>query len=86
MGYKPEDMISDKDNYFTANGKTIRKGTRAAALANAEIFESNTSSDKEKKDAFDTIKELAPTLIAFGLTKFLTWKNVEIQKIFDDLK
>lgn len=82
MAFKPENMISDEQSYFEKNGKTIRKGTMAAALANAEIIESQHSSDAEKQKAFNALEELAPILIAFGLTKFLTWKNPQIQKIF----
>ena len=86
MVFKPEDMISDEQSYFEKNGKSIRKGTMAAALANAEIIESQHSSNEEKKTAFNALKELAPILIAFGLTRFLTWKNPTIQKIFDEKK
>jgi len=87
MPYKskrPEDMIADDQSYFEAGGKTIRKGTMAAALANAEIIESLDANTAEKQAAFDTLKELAPVLKAFGLSKFLTWKNKKIQEIFDE--
>ena len=80
---KPEDMIADDKSHFEKGGKTIRKGTMAAALANAEIIESVDATAEEKQKAMETIKELAPILKAFGLTKFLTWKNPKIQAIFD---
>lgn len=84
MAYKPEDLIPDEKNHFEANGKKIRKGTMAAAIANAEIIESTNSSFEEKQKAKEVLKALAPTLKAFGLTKHLTWKNTEIQKLFDE--
>ena len=83
---RPEDMIPDDKSHFEMGGKTIRKGTMAAALANAEIVESPDATTAEKQAAMDTIKELAPVLRAFGLTKFLTWKNPKIQAIFDEME
>ena len=80
---KPEDMISDDKSYFEKDDKFIRKGTMAAALANAEIIESPEATITERNNALEALKELAPTLKAFGLTKFLTWKNTDIQAIFD---
>lgn len=84
MSYTPEDMIPDDKSHVEISGKTIRKGTMAAALANAEIIESPDSTSQEKCDALNAIKELVPALKAFGLVRFLTWKNPEIQAIFDD--
>ena len=80
---KPEDMLSDDENYFEQGGQTIRKGTMAAALANAEIIESSGATATEKQQAMEALQELAPVLKAIGLTKFLTWKNPDIQAIFD---
>ncbi|OGT39699.1 MAG: hypothetical protein A3F12_01665 [Gammaproteobacteria bacterium RIFCSPHIGHO2_12_FULL_38_14] len=83
---RPEDMIPDDKSHFEMGGKTIRKGTMAAALTNAEIVESPDATVAEKQAAMETIKELAPVLKAFGLTKFLTWKNPKIQAIFDEME
>ncbi|MDA7742280.1 hypothetical protein N8865_01540 [Francisellaceae bacterium] len=80
---KPEDMIADDKSHFERDGHVIRKGTMAAALANAEIIESLDATLKEKELALETLGELVPILKAFGLTKFLTWKNQDIQKLFD---
>ncbi len=83
MSYTPEDMIPDDKSHIEMGGKTIRKGTMAAALANAEIIESPDSTPQEKRDALNAIKELAP-MLKLGLTRFLMWKNPEIQAIFDE--
>lgn len=83
---RPEDILPDEQDYFTdQNGNTIRKGTVAAAIANAGIVESNESSGEEKEAALLVIRELAPTLKNFGFNQFLSWKNPQIQKIFDEL-
>ena len=83
MSYTPERMLPDDRNFFEANGKTIRKGTIAAVLANAAVIESDTATQAEKMEALEMLKTLAPTLTAFGLTTFLQWKNPRIQAIFD---
>ena len=79
----PKDMIADNGSYFKKNGKTIRKGTMAATLSNADAFESKETTKEEKQEALKGIEALAPTLKAFGLMKHLRWKNPEIQKIFN---
>ena len=80
----PESMIPDNENYFERHGQRIRKGTMAAAIANAEIIESETAFESDKKEAMETLKNLAPTLNAFGLNKYFYWRNPEIQAIFDE--
>lgn len=84
MGIKAEDIIADHENYAVLNGIRIRKGTMGAALANAEIFTSSDSTETEKNDAMNSLKELAPLLVNLSFCKHLTWKNPEIQKIFDE--
>jgi hypothetical protein len=79
---RPEDVIPDDKSYFEKDGKVIRKGTMAAALANAAIVESADASEAEKQQAMLLLKELAPSLAAIGLTHFLTWKNPQIQELF----
>ena len=83
MGYKPEDILPDDKSYVEKDGQTIRKGSVAAALANAKIVESETASKEDKQAALDNLKELAPTLINFELMDFLQLKNPQIQQIFD---
>ena len=83
MSYLPEDILPDDKNYVEKNGKIIRKGSMAAALANAKIFESPSATPQEKEAALQALTQLAPTLVAFELTHFLQWKNPIIQKIFD---
>ena len=81
---RPEDMLSDTENFFEREGKKIRKGTMAAAVTNADIFESEAATEAEKAEAIKILKELAPTLNAFGLNKHFYWRNKALQAIFDD--
>jgi len=84
MGIKPEDILPDDKNFAELNGITVRKGTVAASLANAEILESTTATEKEKTEALECIKKLIPALVALGLTKHLHWKNPIIQTMIDE--
>lgn len=86
MSYSPEDLLPDDKNHVEMNGTKIRKGTMGAALANAKIIESSDATTEEKQAALIALKQLAPALIAFGLTTFLQWKNPIIQNIFDQVE
>lgn len=85
MSIKPEDILPDHINAVEINGLVARKGTVAAALANAKILASDNKTEEEKNKAKEMIRELAPTLIALELHQHLTWKNPEIQKIIDEI-
>jgi hypothetical protein len=46
----PEEIIPDSDNHaYTSDGRKVRKGTVAAAIACIEVIES-TDSDNDEKD------------------------------------
>ena len=84
MSVRPEDILPDDVSAVEINGIITRKGTVAAALANAKILASNDKTDNEKKKAKEMIRELAPMLVALELHQHVTWKNPEIQKIIDE--
>lgn len=82
---KPADVLPDGVDTTEMNGVRVRKGTIAAVLANAEIFESDDTTDEDKLKAISMIEELAPAVVAIGLCKHVEWKNKKIQYIFDML-
>jgi len=84
MSLKPEDILPDDINSTEINGIKVRKGTIGAALANAKILSSKTSTEIEKSNAKEIIKELAPAMIALELHQHVIWKNLEIQKIIEE--
>ncbi len=84
MAIKPEDMLPDNQDFATANGQRIRKGSMAAAIANATLIDSPDATPAEKQAALDAIRELVPALKAFGLTQVVTWKNPDIQALFEE--
>jgi hypothetical protein len=84
MAIRPEDILPEDINAIEINNIAVRKGTVAAALANAKILASNTASHIEKAKALELIKELAPSLVAMETHRHLTWNNSEIQKIIEE--
>lgn len=80
---KPEDMLSDNQDYAEKNGTRIRKGTMAAALANAEILNSTAASTSEKQAALAAFKTLVPAIKGVCMAESITWKNVELQSLFE---
>jgi len=63
----PENILPNDVNEIEINGIKARKGSVAAALANAKILSLDSSTVNEKTSAKETIKKLAPTLIALEL-------------------
>lgn len=78
---KPEDILPDGIDNAVINGKNVRKGTIAAFLANTDILENLNSSEQEKQEAINTMKELAPAVIAIGLHKHVIFKNSQAEQI-----
>lgn len=76
---KPEDLIPDGVDSILLGGKTIRKGTVAAFLANLDILENPLSTEKQKQDAQNQMRELAPAIIITGLHRHVVFKNAEVE-------
>ncbi|KTC78908.1 hypothetical protein Lche_0928 [Legionella cherrii] len=81
LSIRPEDILPDGVDTALIDGKSIRKGTIAAFLANADIFEHPNSTDKQKEEAIKAMNELAPVVIAVGLHRHVVFKNKEIEQI-----
>jgi len=80
-GVTPQDILPDNLDSKDINGVNVRKGSIAAVLANIDILESSTTSSSEKQLALNTIKELAPAMVALGLAHKVTWKNSQVEAI-----
>lgn len=78
---KPEDVLPDGVDTTAINGKIVRKGTIAAFLANTDIIENQHTTEIQKQEALNTIRELAPAVVATGLHKHVIFKNAHIEKI-----
>jgi hypothetical protein len=77
---RPEDILSEEENYKVISGIRVRKGSIGAALKNASILASTLASSTEKEEARRVLAELAPALVALGMHEHVIWKNPEIQK------
>lgn len=82
----PQDIIPDGLDTTNINGKTIRKGTVAAFLANLTILEDPIASLEQKQLAKKTMEDLAPDVVAVGLCKHVTFKNAEVERMLVDLQ
>ena len=83
---RPEDILPDGIDSTELNGKTVRKGTIAAFLANAEILEDAKVSEEIKQAALTTMKKLAPDVIAIGLHKHVIFKKYVVEQILNEAK
>lgn len=81
----PEDVLPDGLDFTYINGIKARKGSIAAAMANAEIIGSPQATEQEKAAAIIAFKELIPTLKALRLGQFLIWKNPQCQQMMDEV-
>lgn len=82
---KPQDIMPDSVDTIDKAGVTIRKGTMAAVIENAAILTANDATEADKQTALEAIRDLAPALITFGITEHVSWKNPQIQAIFDEV-
>ena len=78
---RPEDILADGADVTEMQGRTVRKGSVAAVVANANVLASSEATEEQKQEALNIITELAPTLAAVGLHEHVVWKNPEIEKI-----
>lgn len=81
---RPEDILPNGIDSTEINGQSIRKGSIAAFLANANILENPLVSDQQKAAAANEMKKLAPAVIAIGLHKHVTFKNSQVEQILID--
>ncbi len=84
MTIKPQDILADNENFATLNQVTIRKGTIAALIGNAEIITSMLSSTAEKEAATKTLISLWAQIKQTSFTKHLKWKNPRINEILGE--
>lgn len=85
MGVAPQDILPDAIDATEIDGVIVRKGTIAAAMANANIIASIDASIAEKQQALNAFITLSPGLVALKVHQHLTWNNPDLQKIIEDL-
>jgi hypothetical protein len=63
---RPEDVLPDTANYADFDGLTIRKGTVAAFLANAQVWLDPQSDAAKRAKAEELMLEAVPALQKLG--------------------
>jgi hypothetical protein len=81
---RPEDVLPDGVDTTVINGKMVRKGTIAAFLANTDILENQQTTEQQRQEALNMMRELAPSVIAIGLHKHVRFKNTQVEQILID--
>lgn len=81
---KPEDILPDGEDFVEIQNQKLRKGTVAAALANASILEDSTATETEKEEALKAIQSVVPALIALKMHQHVLWKNPFIQNMIEE--
>jgi predicted protein tyrosine phosphatase len=80
---RSEDLYPEGADAHCYQGISARKGTVAAVLANIDILEASDSTEEEKKQALEQIKEYAPVFIAIGMHQKVIWNNPQVQELMD---
>ena len=76
----PENILPEDSSYIKKGNLTIRKGTIAAAIANAKLyFEDRT----QNKDNLGELIKLNENLKAIGLYDVFSWKDAELKDILE---
>ena len=78
---KPEDVLKENESYAEFNGSKIRKGTIAAAIANAKLY----LEDRNNKEALKQLMGLKNDLIKVGIYEVLSWKDEELRALLQQI-
>lgn len=81
---KPEDVLSEENNYALLNGLHVRKGTAGAFLANINLLESLKDEPVKQRLVLNMLRELAPAIVAIGFHQHVTFKNPVVEQIIKD--
>ena len=77
ISVKPEDVLRENENYAEFNGAKVRKGTIAAAIANAKLY----LEDHNNVGALQQLMRLKGDLKKVGLYDVLSWKDKELRDL-----
>ena len=81
---KPSDILPDDTNSVVRQGRTFRKGSSAAFVANVMLLECDMTPLDERQAATRDLKELAPVLRELGPFEVFLIRSPKIQKLVDE--
>jgi hypothetical protein len=76
---RPQDILPDGADTTTLDGKTARKGSVAAFVANARIFEQLPQAGTDASAVLDELRTLLPTLQAVGVFDVFELRSSELK-------
>jgi len=79
----PADVLADDVNSATLNGTEVRKGSVAAFVANAKLFESMAQTDPSYSEVEAQLRALAPALRAVGVLDVFTPRSSAITALIE---
>lgn len=77
--YEAEDMLADAEDWLSVNGQKLRKGSVAAAIANAKVIQDSHHNKNTQTQWASLIKISKQVLEPLGFYEVLSWNNKEIQ-------
>lgn len=80
---KAQDVLPDGDDFTVINGRTLRKGSVGAFLANVRILEDAGASAADKHAAGQDLIALIPTLDALGLFDVFELRSPSLREEVD---
>jgi hypothetical protein len=83
---RPEDILKDGEQERVVNGVRLRMGTIGAFMQNARVFSSPTGAPAEKAAARKALVDYAPTIVAIGFDRQVTWKDPEVARIIASVR
>lgn len=83
---KASDILPDDVNTLERNGKTLRKGSVAAFIANAKLLEAPDTPADARQQAEADLKELVPVLIEVGLFDVFDIRSPAIRALVDEAR
>ena len=82
---KPEDILPEDVNQANLEGIHIRKGTVAAFLQNAKLWQDPNTAKEEKAKLFEAIKETLPALQLLGMFEVFQFQNKTLRALIEEL-
>lgn len=79
-----EDVLPDDQNAATVNGMAVRKGSVAAFIANAKLFESLAPSDPDYLAVQAQLRSLTPAVRAVGVFDVLQPRSTALAALIDE--
>jgi aldehyde:ferredoxin oxidoreductase len=81
---RPEDVLPDGVDTMAVGATTVRKGTVAAFVANANILEQLPIGDLRRNDVEAELRALAPALHSVGVLDVFAPRSAEIAAILGE--